>query len=56
MIVKVLVFRNGMVMVFNECGQQLPEYQGMWDEKRDLILRDKPDCVQIQHGVIWKGN
>lgn len=49
MIKHVIVWQNGMVMVFDEWGQQIPEYQGRWEDKRDVIERDKPADVQIEH-------
>ncbi|MFC1948884.1 hypothetical protein ACFLW0_01750 [Chloroflexota bacterium] len=33
---------NDMVMVFDEMGEQVPEYQGWYEEVRDGILRDAP--------------
>lgn len=48
MIKHVLVFLNGMVAVFDEKGEQLPEYQGRWNEKKDAIMRDKPAGVEVQ--------
>ena len=38
------VFRcqNGMVMVFDEDGEQIPKYQGMYEEVKESILRDAP--------------
>lgn len=47
MITHVIVWQNGMVMVFDEWGQQIPEYQGRWEDKREAIERDKPADVQI---------
>lgn len=36
---KVIVWQNGMVMVFDSDGNQIPAYQGVWLEKRAAILR-----------------
>lgn len=33
----VTVFQNGMAMVFDQSGQQMPEYQGLWSEVRDKV-------------------
>ena len=33
---------NNMVMVFDENGEQIPEYQGDYEEVRENILRDAP--------------
>lgn len=35
-------FENGMVGVYDQHGQQMPEYQGKYVEKREAILRDAP--------------
>ena len=31
-----------MVMVFDENGEQIPEYQGQYEEVNERILRDAP--------------
>ena len=36
-ITKVYVFGNGMVMVFDQNGQQMPDYQGRVEQVRDKI-------------------
>jgi len=37
---------NDTVMVFDEDGEQLPEYQGKYKDVRDSILEKAPaDCV-----------
>lgn len=51
---KVYVFTNGMCMVFDKDGEQIPEYQGRWEEVSDSILKDKPAEVTIQGGC-WLG-
>ncbi|MFC2020912.1 hypothetical protein ACFLU1_03865 [Chloroflexota bacterium] len=33
---------NNMVMVFDEKGEQVPEYQGQYEEVRGSILKDAP--------------
>ncbi len=33
---------NNMVMVFDENGEQIPEYQGQYEEVNERILRDAP--------------
>ena len=55
MIAAVYVFANGMVMVFDAQGQQLPQYQGTWTERRDVILRDLPADVVITRGTWLHG-
>ncbi len=34
--------QNGMVMVFDEKGEQLTEYQGQYEESKARILKDAP--------------
>ena len=37
---------NDMVAVFDEKGEQVPEYQGHYDEVKQKILADAPgDCI-----------
>ena len=46
MIKTVVRFPNDMVMVFDEKGEQIPKYQGPYEEVRDEILRDaSPDAI-----------
>ena len=33
---------DGMVMVFDRMGEQIPQYQGQYQEVKALILRDAP--------------
>jgi hypothetical protein len=40
-------FANGMVMVFDNNGQQVPEYQGHIDDVRTKIEAAKPSHVQV---------
>lgn len=42
-------FPNGMVMVFDIEGKQIPRYQGKWSEMRELIEANSPDHVSIKH-------
>lgn len=50
MIKDVLRFQNGEVMVFDERGEQLPEYQGRYDEVKEKILADAPASAQFFRG------
>lgn len=54
MISNVIRWENGMVMVFDERGEQIPEYQGRWDEMKDAILRDKPVNVEVEGPRRWR--
>ena len=42
MIKTVIKSADGMVMVFGGAGEQVPQYQGSYQEVRSLILRDAP--------------
>ena len=42
MIKTVIRCPNNMVMVFDEKGEQIPEYQGQYEEAKESILKDAP--------------
>lgn len=42
MIRSVLKSPNGIVLVFDENAEQIPEYQGQYEDVRNKILRDAP--------------
>lgn len=42
MIKSVIKSEKGMVMVFDENGEQVTEYQGMYEEVKEKILRHAP--------------
>jgi len=50
MIKAVYVFDNGMVMVFNENGEQVSHLQGRWREMIDKIHAEADDKTEW-HGV-----
>ena len=52
MIRAVIRLRNDMVMVFDSAGEQLPEYQGKYEDVRDGILRDASTGAVFNH---WFG-
>ncbi len=33
---------NNMVIVFDENGEQIPEYQGQYEEVKERVLKDAP--------------
>lgn len=51
MIDHVIKFDNGMVMVFDEYGDYLPEYQGRYEEVRDKILADAPQSARFFRAI-----
>ena len=42
MIKTVIKTPNNMVMVFDKKGEQIPEYQGQYEEVKEKILKDAP--------------
>ena len=42
MIKTVIKSADGMVMVFDKMGEQIPQYQGQYKEVKALILKDDP--------------
>jgi hypothetical protein len=42
MIKSVIRCPNNMVLVFDEDDEQVPEYQGKYEEVRERVLRDAP--------------
>ena len=42
MIKTVIRFRNNMVMVFDERGEQIPKYHGQYEKVKGSILGDAP--------------
>jgi len=52
MIHDVIKLSNGIVMVFDGKGEQLPEYRGCYEEVRDKILADAPPSANFFH-FVW---
>lgn len=50
-------WRNGMVLVFDERGEQMPEYQGQYEEVRERIVQEFPEERWEAHGqtMDWDG-
>jgi hypothetical protein len=42
MIMTVIRCQSDMVMVFDKKGEQIPEYQGQYEEVKGKILKDAP--------------
>jgi hypothetical protein len=49
----VIRIKNDMVMVFDEDGEQLPEYQGPYHDVKEKILADAPAGSVFNH---WFGH
>ena len=52
MIKTVIRARNDMVMVFDADGEQIPRYQGRYEDVRERILRDVNEGTVFNH---WFG-
>jgi hypothetical protein len=50
-VVRAVLWTNGMVMAFDERGEQVPDYQGRRQDVLPLLLRDYPD-LKIE-GMDW---
>ena len=50
MIKTVIKSQNGMVMVFDKGGEQIPKYQGQYEEVRESILKDALPEAVFSHG------
>lgn len=42
MIKSVIKSENGLALVFDEKGKEMPDYQGYFEKVRERILRDAP--------------
>ena len=51
MIKTVIKSEKGMVMVFDENGEQIPEYQGQYDEMKEKVLTDAPPDAVFYHDL-----
>jgi len=43
-------WQDGMVMVFDKKGEQIPEYQGQYENVKESILKDAPPDTVFSHG------
>lgn len=55
MIAEVYLWSDGMVSVFDEHGDQLPEYQGPLAEVQARVLADAPDTARFRFGTWQRG-
>ena len=51
MINQVIRFQNDMVLVFDENGEQIPEFQGRYQDVRVKILARAPKGAKFYHGT-----
>jgi hypothetical protein len=52
--VRAFTFPNGMMIVFDEHDEQVPDYQGRADEKLPKLRADFPDCEV--NSARWDGS
>ena len=52
-ITNVIRWKNGMVMIFDQNGDQMPEYQGKWEDLKHKIVEDMPNDVEIIGPKEW---
>ena len=52
MIKTAIRLRNNMVMVFNAEGEQVPDYQGQYEDVKERVLRDASSGTVFNH---WFG-
>lgn len=51
----VIRFGNNSVVVFDECGEQIEEYRGRYEETKEAILRDAPVHALFTRGFAGVG-
>ena len=56
MIKTAIRFQSDMVMVFNAEGEQIPEYQGQYEDVKESILRNAPPDTVFSHGFTDTGD
>jgi len=44
------------VIVFDESGEQIPKYQGRYEDVKESILRDAPATSIFAHGLDDRGS
>ena len=54
MIKSVIRCPNNMVLVFNEHEEQIPEYQGQYEETRERILEDASSEAVFSYLLYYK--
>lgn len=55
MIAEVILWQNGVVMVQDEHGKQMPDYQGRVEDVAEKVLKDAPRSVNFQLGTRGAG-
>lgn len=52
MIKTVIRLGNNMVMVFDAEGEQIPEYQGQYEDVKESVLRDASSRTVFNHWFV----
>ena len=50
----VIKAQNGMVIVFDDGGEQVPEYQGQYEAVKPRILNDTPPNAVFSYALDYK--
>ena len=53
MIKTVIRLRNNMVIVFDAEGEQIPDYQGQYEDVKEKVLKNAPGGTVFNH---WFGH
>lgn len=54
MLMEVVRWQNGIVMCFDQNGEQMPDLQGPYEEVRANVLNAAHASTRFRHGV-WPG-
>ena len=47
--------KNDMVMVFDRNGEEIPKYQGQYEDVKENVLKDAPSDAVFAHGFTDSG-
>jgi len=55
-VIKIVIrLKNNVVVVFDRSGEQIPKYQGQYEEVKESILKDAPPDAVFAHGFTNSG-
>ncbi len=54
-IANVYYWQNGMAIVSDQFGEQMPKYQGLTTEVKDKIEKDAPKAAMFRRNASWPG-
>ena len=55
MIQTAIRFKNNMVMVFDKKGEQIPKYQGQYENVKESVTKNAPAEAVFAHGISHDG-